>query len=92
MVRKQEKPEPDPINRSAKPLKRRRPIRTFSKQGFSQVRGRTVRSRDGYIWIHEMTADDELTAKQLESLLKKNKKEPKIVKNGSVYEIFVRKE
>jgi hypothetical protein len=94
MVRKKTKPEPepDPIHKSAQPLKRRRPIRTFSRKGLSQVHGRTVRDNQGYFWIHDATAEDELTKNKIIAFLTKNKKETKVIKNGDVFEIFVKKD
>jgi hypothetical protein len=106
MVRKRiKKPEPVPeaINKSAHPLKRRKPIRMFSthdkethkfirKNEFLHVKGDVVRDKEGYIWVHEMTADDEQSARTIGYLLKRKGKDHKIVKNGSVFEIFTRKE
>lgn len=105
MVRKQKKPEPTPdaINKSAHPIKRRKPIRMFSthdkethkfirKNDYLHVKGDVVRDKEGYIWVHEMTADDEQTAKTIGYLLKRKGKDYKIVKDGSVFVIFIRKE
>ena len=92
MVHKKPKPEPDPIHKSAHPLKRRRPIRTFSKKDLRQISGRTVQDRAGYFWIHVSTAESELEKQHLETLLKKDKKEYKFVRNGNVYEFFIKKE
>jgi adenosyl cobinamide kinase/adenosyl cobinamide phosphate guanylyltransferase len=95
MERKQEKPEPD--HKSGQQRKRRKPLTTYSKKGFAQsgksdLTGKpTIKERDGYLWTHEMTADDEPYAKRIALLYKERKKECKIVKNGDKYEVFVRK-
>jgi len=100
MVRKDKKPEE--LNKSAKPRDRRRPIRTFdtfdkntrrfSKKDFGHIRDRIVRDREGYFWIYEMTAEDELTKNKTITFLEKNKKETKVIKNGNLFEIFVKKD
>lgn len=95
MVRKHEKPDPE--NKSAHPHKRRRPLTTYSRKGFTQsgksdVTGKpTVKEKEGYLWTHELTADDEIYAKRIALIYKQNKKECKIIKNGDKYEVFVRK-
>jgi hypothetical protein len=96
MVRKRiKKPEPAPeaINKSAHPLKRRRPIRAFSKkEDLLRVKGDVIRDKAGRIWIHRLTAEDESTANSIIYHLERQGKECKKLQNGSVFEIFVRKE
>jgi hypothetical protein len=105
MVRKRKKPEhiPEAINKSAHPLKRRKPIRMFTTHDkethkfikandFLQVKGDVIRDKAGRIWIHRMTTDDEQSANSIKYHLERQGKECIKVQNGSVFEIFVRKE
>jgi hypothetical protein len=71
--------------------KRRKPLVTFSKAGFSQAGKKTIKDKSGYLWTHVSTVD-EPEAKRLKLFYTRAKKDFKIVKNGSAYEVFMRKE
>jgi len=70
--------------------KRRKPLTTFSKAGYSQFGKNTIKDREGYAWTHVATVD-EPEAKRLNLFYKRAKKDCKIEKNGNVYDVFVRK-
>lgn len=70
--------------------RKRKPKITFSKAGLAQTGKKTIRDREGHAWTHVMTVD-EPESKRIRLFYTRVKKEFKIVKDGTNYQIFVRK-